>query len=187
MRSTDACLIKRGFVNKRKWFAVLVVFFLLSDVIIPSVSTAANYPLTQIKVDPDTVDKAFKKIYDSVSFALSVYVSDVIERSSKESLIRNFSQVVLHPSIRFDLENIDVIKKGWTRYYPFSIDGKEFIMRIFLTSERSFLPDAPILYEGSIMNPAVTFQVLPSLKEILSDCKIKPRQVHSSPEVLRSS
>lgn len=174
-------------MDKRKWSAVLVVFFLLSDVIIPSVSTAVNYPLTQIKVDPDTVDRSFKKIYDSICFALSVYVSDVIERSSKESLVRNFSQVVLHPSIRFDLENMDIIKKGWTRYYPFSIDGKEFIMRIFLTSERSYMPDAPILYEGSITNPAVTFQVLPSLNEILSDCKIKPQRTYSVSEVSRSS
>jgi len=37
-------------VDKRKWSAVLVVFFVLSGVIIPSVSAAINYPLTQIKV-----------------------------------------------------------------------------------------------------------------------------------------
>jgi len=174
-------------VNKSKCCAALVIFFLLFDVVIPSLSSAINYPLTQIKVDPDTVDRSFKKIYDSVCFALSVYVSDVIGRSSKEDLIKNFSRIALHPGIRFDLENMDIIKKGWTRYYPFSIEGKEFIMRIFLTSERSYQPPAPVLYEGSIATPAVTFQVLPSLNTILSDCKIKPRQSYSISEVARSS
>jgi hypothetical protein len=174
-------------VRKRKWLAVVVSFFLFSDVVIPSVSSAINFPLTQIKVDPNTIDRSFKKIYDSVCFALSVYVRDVIGRSAKENLIRDFSDVALHPGIRFDLEKIDMIKKGWTRYYPFSIDGKEFIMRIFLTSERSYLPAAPILYEGSIATPAVTFQVLPSLNTILSDCKIKPHRAYSPTEVNRSS
>ena len=44
----------------------------------------------------------------------------------------------------------------------------------------------PILYEGTIVKASVTFQVLPSINEILSGCKIKPYQIYSSSEVNRS-
>lgn len=174
-------------MSKRKWFLLLAIFFLLHDVTFSSTATAINYPLTQIKVNPDCPDKFFKKIYDSICFGLSVYRLDAIKGCSKEDLIKNLGNVILNPSIRFDLENIDIIKKGWTRYYPFSIDSKNFIMRIFLTEEKLYQPDAPVLYEGSIVNPAVTFQVLPSLNEILADCKIKPTRIYSTRLVDSSS
>ena len=170
-------------MNKRKSPILLAIVLLLCDVASPSVMSAANFPLTQIKVNTESPDKCFKKIYESLCFGLSIYKSDVIHRHSKESLIRDFGKAALNPSISFDLENIDVVKKGWTRYYPFSIDGKSFIMRIFLTEEKLFQPAVPVLYEGSITNPAVTFQVLPSLNEILSDCRIKPTRAYSTRQV----
>ena len=174
-------------MGKGKWFLLLSIFFLLHDVTFSSTAAAINYPLTQIKVNPDCPDKFFKKIYDSICFGLSVYRLDAIKGCSKEDLIKNLGNVILNSSVRFDLENIDIIKKGWTRYSPFSIDNKNFIMRIFLTDEKLYQPDAPVLYEGSIESPAVTFQVLPSLNEILSDRKIKPHKTYSSFEVARSS
>ncbi len=103
-------------MGKRKWSIILAIFFLLSDVLSASVSSAINYPLTQIKVDPSSPDKSFKKIYDSICFGLSIYRLDVIERYSKEALIEDAGKIALSPGISFDLENIDIIKKGWTRY-----------------------------------------------------------------------
>lgn len=174
-------------MNKRRWCVFLAMFFLLSDLTFSQIASATNYPLTQIKVTANCPDVLFKKIFDSICFGLSVYKSDVIGQFTKEALIKNFGKVVLNPSISFDLENIDIIKKGWTRYYPFSIDGKSFILRIFLTEEKAYQPAVAILYEGNIQNPAVTFQVLPSLNEILADCKIKPSRTYSTHQVDSSS
>ena len=42
------------------------------------------------------------------------------------------------------------------------------------------------LYEGAIADPAMTFQALPSINEILSDCKIKPLKFYYSYSVSRS-
>jgi len=175
-------------VNRKKWSIILAIFILVQDAAISSSAfPAINYPLTQIKVYQNSVDRSFKKIYDSVCMGLAIYKSDVINRSSKEDLINIFSRIVSIPGIKFDLENIDILKKGWTRYYPFSIDGKSFIMRIFLTAEKLYQPSVTVLYEGSVENPAVTFQVLPSLNEILADCKIAPRRTYSTHQVDSSS
>ncbi|MCX5668155.1 MAG: hypothetical protein NTY34_07615 [Candidatus Omnitrophica bacterium] len=174
-------------MSKKKWSGILAVFFLVQSIMLPPMASAVNYPLTQIKTDSNYPDGYFKKTYDFIRFGLLLYKLDAIGRSSKEDLISNAGKMILSPGISFDLDNIDVVRKGWTRYYPFSIDGKDFIMRIFLTAERSYQPEAPILYEGSITNPAVTFQVLPSINEIISGCKIQPRRTYSSAEVNRSS
>ena len=127
-----------------------------------------------------------KKIYDAICLGVFLYELDTIERLSKEEIERNYSGLSLNSEVRFDLANMDLGKKGWTRYYPFSVGNKAFIMRIFLTSERAYQPSAPILYEGSIANPSVTFQVLPSLNEILAECKIRPLKLYYSSSASRS-
>lgn len=175
-------------MNRKKWLSALAIFILVQDAAIPhSLFSAVNHPLTQIKVCENSVDRSFKKIYDSVCMGLAIYKLDVTGRSSKESLIDTLGKIVSPPGIRFDLKNADVLKKGWTRYYPFSIDGKNFIMRIFLTAERPYQPPVAVLYEGNIVNPAVTFQVLPSLNEILAECKIAPRRTYSTRQLDSSS
>ncbi len=170
-------------MDKRRWSIPLAIFILLCDVASPYVISAANFPLTQIKVNTPAPDSFFKKIYNSIYVGLSIYKSDAVQQHSKERIIENFKKLCDFSGVSFDLENIDIIKKGWTRYYPFSVDGRSFIMRIFLTEEKYFQPVAPVLYEGSIVNPEVTFQILPSLNDILSDCKIKPTRTYSTRQV----
>jgi hypothetical protein len=179
---------KRGVsLSKKRWSGTLAIFFLVQSMMLPPMASAVNYPLTQIKTDSSYPDGYFKKTYDFIRFGLLLYKLDAIDRSSREDLISAAGKMILSPGVSFDLDNIDLVRKGWTRYYPFSIDGKDFIMRIFLTAERPYQTEAPVLYEGSINNPAVTFQVLPSINEILSDCKIQPHRTYSSSEVNRSS
>lgn len=173
-------------MHKKRYLIVALIFFLLLDASSSSILSAAGCLLPEMKLGQNCPDVSFKKIYESVCFGLALYKSDVIGRRPKEELIKDASTAALGPGIIFDLENIDAVRKGWTRYYPFSIDGKDFIMRIFLTEELRFQPDAPVLYEGSISFPAVTFQVLPSLNEILSTCKIKPHKTYFSLEAARS-
>jgi hypothetical protein len=172
-----------------KWLGLLVILSLIQYATPSSTSSGPNFPLTQIKIDSNAPDSFFKQVYGSVCIGLSIYKLDVIERYTKEKLITTFQAGAARPGleIRFDMENIDVGKKGWTRYYPFSVDGKNFIMRIFLTSELEYQPKTKVLYEGKLGSPAVTFQVLPPLSEILSDCPIKPIRAYSPSQVERSS
>lgn len=174
-------------MNRKRWSIFLVLFF-LSSLIIPSkVLPDTNFPLTNIKVDSNSGDIFFKKIYESVYIGLSIYKLDTIEKYAKERLIKNLNQTSVKSDIKFDMNNIDIGKKGWTRYYPFSIGDKNFIMRIFLTEELQYQPKVKVLYEGTLERPAVTFQILPSLNDILSDCRIKPLRTYSTAQVDRSS
>jgi len=138
-------------------------------------------------IDVNYSDPAVKKIYDAICLGVFLYELDTIARLSKEEIERSCSELSLNSEVRFDLANMNLGRKGWTRYYPFSIGNKDFIMRIFLTAERAYQPSTSVLYEGSIAHPAVTFQVLPSINEIISNCKIKPHVIYSSYEVDRSS
>ena len=154
----------------------------------PSVLSFESSPLNPpTNIDVNYSDPTVKKIYDAICIGVGLYELDTIGRLSKAEIERRYSGLSLNSEVRFDFANMDLGRKGWTRYYPFSVGDKNFIMRIFLTDERSYQPEAPILYEGSITNPAVTFQVLPSINEIISGCKIQPRRTCSSSEVDRSS
>lgn len=56
----------------------------------------------------------------------------------------------------------------------------------FLKGELQCQPVARVLYEGRLTKPAVTFQTLPKLSDILSDCKIEPVKTYLSTQVDRS-
>jgi len=116
-----------------------------------------------------------------------IYELDAVKRYAKDAIMREYPGLFFNAEVRFDLANIDLGKKGWTRYYPFSVGDKNFIMRIFLTAERSYQVPVATLFEGSIQKPAVTFQVLPCVNEILADCKIKPIGTYPTHEVDGSS
>jgi hypothetical protein len=107
--------------------------------------------------------------------ALFLYERDAIKRCPKEVVVKEAGKTFADiPWIRFDLEHIDIVEKGWTRYYPFSIDGKQFIIRIFLTEEKYLQPKVETLLNGSIEKPPVTFEILPALSSVLKSCRIKP-------------
>ena len=89
--------------------------------------------------------------------------------------------------VRFDFEHIDLMKKGWTRYYPFSVGEKRFVARIFLTKEAAFQQGLPVMSEIVIEDSGVTLQILPSIDEILKDCKIKPNRIYPSSQADKSA
>ncbi len=117
--------------------------------------------------------------------ALLIYKLDTIEKCPKgiikERITSQYDRSFFDLSgINFDLENIDYFrKKGYTRYYPFYVNGKPFVIRIFRTDEKYFQPDVEILYEASVKNPPVTFQILKGVNAILEHCKLKPQQMPS--------
>ena len=81
--------------------------------------------------------------------------------------------------VRFDFAHIDLMRRGWTRYYPFSVGRKMFIARIFLTKEAGFQPKVTVISELAVEDLGVTLQILPGIDEILKDRKITPNKTYS--------
>jgi hypothetical protein len=133
--------------------------------------------LPQTRVNINDPDLYFAGKYGIVHQALFIYKLDAIRKLQKEDILDSYREAVKGPEKPvFDVKNMDIGRKGWTRYYPFSINGKNLTVRIFLTKERYYQPELPVLYEGSVNDPEVTFQVVPDIKDILKDCHIKPYQ-----------
>ena len=174
-------------MKEKKWTALLVIFFLVQGAASSPVLSFESSPLNPpTNIDVNHSDPVMKKIYDAICLGVSLYKLDTIAGLSRGEIERSYPGLSPNSPVRFDLANMDLGRKGWTRYYPFSVGNKSFIMRIFLTAERAFQSSVPVLYEGAIANPAITFQVLPSLNEILSDCRIKPLKLYYSSAASRS-
>lgn len=116
----------------------------------------------------------FRQVCSTIFIALNIYKLDAIEGNSKEAIIREHGRALFDPDVRFDLNNIDKGRKGWTRYYPVAVGAQQFIVRIFLTGEKTFQPKMPVLFEMTIRDPAVTCQVLPGINSILESRRIRP-------------
>jgi len=123
---------------------------------------------------------SLKSEWSAIRAALSIYELDAVRKLSKDKLIEECVSLLSGSDVRFEVDRIDMMRKGWTRYYPFYIGDRAFIARIFLTKEASFQARVPVITELYIRSPAVTLQILPGASEILNDCKIKPHSIYSS-------
>jgi hypothetical protein len=158
-------------VNKKilSGFAVcLFLALIVQSAVCSPIDGAALNPPSRIDNIP------FKQLYSTLCIAVTIYKLDAIEGNGKDVIIKEHGQALLNPDIRFDLEKIDIGKKGWTRYYPVMIGGHQFITRVFLTEERAYQPQRPVLYEMTIPDPAVTCQVLLDVNSIIKSRKIEP-------------
>ena len=175
-------------MNKKRLSIVLAIFFLVQTIPLHSgLSQEAVYPLNpHTKVSLNEPDICFQHVYAALCGALFIYRLDAVKRYSGEALIRKASGIPALSEVRFDMEHIDLGKKGWTRYYPFSVGDRNFIARIFLTEERAYQPEVKVLFEANIKNPDVTFQILPGLSDILEGCQIKPHTIYPTSQVDRS-
>lgn len=174
----------------RKNGTVFAILFslLLAAVPSPGYSEPLHSLSAPTRIDLNNPDILLDELWDVVRSALFIYSLDAVTRHPKEEVIRKVisASAIVSSKARFALDLIDVGKKGWTRYYPFSIGDTQFVVRIFLTAERAYQAEAKVLFEGSLENPPVTFQILPDLNSILRDCVIKPHVIHPSSEAARS-
>lgn len=181
-------------MNKKRLSIILTVFFLVQGVVTPQFLSAETFSLNPpTKVSLNQPQICIEKISDTLCLALLMYKLDVLQGQSKDVIKTKYGAFIsAFPDVQFDLDEMDIGKKGCTRYYPFWIDGKDFIFRLFLTSEvimRSReIPADQVLYEGTIMDGKITFQILPGVKQISKDCKtVKFREPHPIHEVDSSS
>jgi len=174
-------------VNREIVSIIPVIFFLVQSLTFPRESVSETCNLNPpIKVSMNESRFSFRAVYNVLNIALSIYKLDTIEGYSKERLISEHGRALFGPDIKFDLDQIDVGRKGWTRYYPFCIGGKYFVARIFLSRERFYQPRVEVLFEAVMSDPAVTLQILPGLNTILKDCRIKPRHAFQDTETVSS-
>lgn len=168
-------------MNKKKLSGILTIFFLVPFIspIDLSAETFALRPYTKVSLNDS--DPIFRYSNDAVIVGVTLYKLDAFKRLPKADIVKYYDEKLKSfSSVQFDLRSSAIKEnKGFTRYYPFSASGKDFIIRIFLTEEAALRTndlggDLPVLYEGKLDDPEVTFQILPPLSEILSHHKTEP-------------
>ena len=158
-------------MKKRRFAIAIIIFFLIPTIYIPDITQAQNETLSP---PMRMTEHYFKEVYATVSVALSVYKMDAVDGISMKNIIDKHRPALIGADVKFDLEHMDMRRKGWTRHYPVSIRGENFIVRLFLTPERSYQPDLPVLFEMDIKDPDVTCQILPDINSILGDSSLTP-------------
>jgi hypothetical protein len=154
----------------------IALFFTVFLFLAQAIQSVNGVSLENAGLNPPTRigDASFRQLCSTLCIAVTIYKLDAIEGHCKDAIIREHGKALASPGIRFDLEKIDMGKKGWTRYYPVMVGSRQLIARVFLTKERAYQPQLPVLYEMTIQDPAVTCQVLPDINSIIGSLKIKP-------------
>lgn len=166
-------------MSKSKFMTTFVCLFLVltqgvtaQDLRTSSVNLAKKVSPTNIHIKEN-----FASEFNILAFALGMYYLDTEARFSKdmikEHLLENNTFCQEELNIAFDIDNMDFNKKGFTRYYPFVLRDKSFIIRIFDVDEKHYLPDFETFYEGTFENSEIGFQIIPGIKEILKSREAK--------------
>lgn len=170
-------------MNKKRLLFIIVVFILAQLASSGTDSRAQNAALSPPIL---MTEHYFKEVYAAVFVAIEVYKSDAIDGNAREEIISKYGGDILGLDIKFDFNSTGAARKGWTRHYPIVIHDERFIVRIFLTEERVYQPQLPVLFEMQIRDPAVTCQILADINSILSDENIKPHRISSERQAARS-
>jgi hypothetical protein len=167
-------------VGKSKLIIIACLFLVHAQ--IAAAIDIGTIPLTPPKkvspLETSPEHLTFLKTYNILTISLAMYYLDTKGRFSKEAIRDNFEQNLAlwagRYGIEFDLDNIDFQKKGFTRYYPFTVNGHDFIIRFFDVKERHFLPPVPEVYaEGVFESSEIGFQIIPGINAILAGTRIE--------------
>lgn len=168
-------------MNRKKILIILGILYLVHVVAsAQGFSSETCLLIPQTKVSLNESNTGFRTLYEILCLATAIYKSDAIERKTKEELTKLYGGISSNTKIRFDFDNINMGKKGWVRYYPFYVNGRYLIVRIFLTEERSYQTVTPVLFEATLEKPAITFQILPNINDILKYRKAEPQTISVS-------
>ena len=175
-------------MNKKRTAVLTVTFFLVQAFFLSGFAPAEVYLLNPpTGIGTAGANTPLKNTCGIFFKALELYKADALEGLAKDEIIKRYNDVCADSPVKFDLENLDLVRKGWTRYYPFSIDGRNFVARVFLTKETIFQPKINPISELVLNRLGITVQILPGINEILSDRRIKPNKVYDPSIAGRSS
>jgi hypothetical protein len=139
------------------------------------VRTSPINPLKKVSPTEISIKENFAREFNVLAFALGLYYLDTHGRLSKdeikEKLTGDIDKCRESFALSFDLDNIDFRKKGFTRYYPFRVNDKDYIIRIFDVNERHYLAASEVFYEGVFEESKLGFQILPGINEMLKNTK----------------
>ncbi|MDD5440334.1 MAG: hypothetical protein PHS37_09130 [Candidatus Omnitrophica bacterium] len=140
-----------------------------------TLGTAQLNPHSNVNPDEGKIS-LFREKYDVICLALLIYKLDAGQRFHKNEIAglleKEYGAAYRRlRDIQFDFEHFG--RKGWTRFYPFSLNGQSYIVRIFRTDERTHQMDVPVLFEAAMDDTGLTFQILPGLGELLKPCAIR--------------
>ena len=169
----------RSALSKNRLLVITVCLFLVHTCAIASteLGTSPINPARKVSPTELNIKELFALEFNILAFARGIYSMDVEERLTKADIKKRLADgldtCARELSLTFDLDNIDFRKKGFTRYYPFNVEGKDFIVRIFDAREEYYLPDFEVFYEGKYGDTNIGFQIIPGLATILADTKIE--------------
>lgn len=175
---------KENTLNKKKLLLVIVCLLLVHTQAATSLDIRTLLLTPPQKVSPIETNPEFTflKEFNILTFALALYHLDAKEHLTKDIIKRRLATDCAvwkkALNIDFDLDNIDLNKRGFTRYYPFSINGKDFIVRIFDMKERHFLPEFDVFYEALFEDSGVGLQIIPGINTVLKSKRVE--KVHLS-------
>ena len=156
-------------MNRKNLALIIAILILAQYSALPQElypGTISLNPTEKVSLNKPEISFLKKYCINVLCLGLLIYKLDAYEclpkDRIKETIAAQHDNVFFElAGVDFDFDNIDYFnKKGFTRYYPFYIQGKPFVIRIFRTDEKYFQPDVEILYEGKVQNPPVTFQIL---------------------------
>jgi len=167
--------------------SILLAGLLIFAILMPQSMEASSCAL----LPPSIIDRSFfSHLLTAVHVGKTIYGMDAFDELPVNILRERLSALSSAAGDPvFDAEKIGFRKKGFTRHYLFTIDGRGLIMRICLTSELGFQPRIPqsdIILEGEIKSLRATYQVF-DLKTLLRSDKPRPRGTFHSREADRSS
>lgn len=172
-------ITKEDQMNKGRLLLIIACFALVHTQVAatPDIRTLPLNPHTKVSPTETNQWKNFLREFNLLAFALGIYYLDAKERLSKEDIKEKLTldSAIWEKEfgITFDLDNIDFKKKGFTRCYPFTVNGKDFIIRIFDARDRHYLRGFEILYEDMFEKPRIGFQILPGINTILNGKKVE--------------
>jgi len=167
--------------------SILLAGLLIFTVLILQVMEAASYAL----LPPSIINQAsFSQLLTAVRIGKIIYRMDAFENLSANVLRDKLAALSSGSgSPVFDVENIGFKKKGFTRYYMFTIDDRSLIMRICLASElglQADIPERDIIVKGNIESIKATYQVF-DMGSLVKGRRIQPRAAFYPRELGRSS
>ena len=164
-------------MSKNKLLIIVVSLFLVHSQLSAATDVGTSSINLTKKVSPTNtnIKEMFATEFNVLAFALGMYYLDTEEHLSKEGIKEKLlqSHAILEEKFRviFDLDNIDLEKNGFTRYYPFVMNEKDYMIRIFDADEKHYLEKTRVYHEGIFEDSEIGFQIIPGINSMLEERK----------------
>ena len=137
------------------------------------VTAAESMLATQSRLNLVSGSISVKNSISAIEYALFLYRLDCLDRVKKDIILTECAKNPISSiDVVFDLENMGIKRKGWTRYYPVMIGEKLYVVRIFLTREKVYQEKITPEIEVDLKDPQVTCQIISGVSGILKDTPI---------------